>query len=301
MCAEQRCMQSRADRYKRYVGKAKEEAKNGKILTAIQYLQSANSIRPTENLKARISDLKALKLSNLPNNGLLLPETLFKRLYDYQKEGVAFLYSLYRDGKKGGILADDMGLGKTIQVIAFLSGVIASKQIKTVLLIMPTTLVSNWEKEIEKWTPDTQYKIFHEAERRLTKDLKKIQKEGGIIISTYKMILNNWQQVSSYNGAKFIRDYFILDEAHEIKNPTSKTAQACAAIFAKNRVLLTGTSKTTCKSCGLYDFACQGTLLGTAKTFKMEYAGLPVPAPGCEDRESGAPLNKLSLSLLHAS
>ncbi|XP_068102397.1 uncharacterized protein [Hyperolius riggenbachi] len=71
---------SSALRYLSYVGKAKEEAKNNNILTAMRYLQSANSIRPTENLKARISDLKALKLSNLPNNGLLLPETLFKKI-----------------------------------------------------------------------------------------------------------------------------------------------------------------------------------------------------------------------------
>ncbi|XP_068120439.1 DNA excision repair protein ERCC-6-like isoform X2 [Hyperolius riggenbachi] len=276
-------------KYERCVRKGKEEAKAGNLLKSIDYFQRADTIQPSEKLKGRILKLEtALQRLNIEQDddadddefvevlgsGLMLYKEMFDKLYEHQKEGVAFLYSLYRDGKRGGILADDMGLGKTIQVISFLSGMFDAELIKTVLLIMPTTLISIWERELQKWTPGMMVNKFHgTSERERTKDLQKIQRRGGIIISTYQMMLNNWQQVSSYNGAEFVWDYIILDEAHKIKVSTTKTAKACAAIPAKNRVLLTGTpvQNNLREMWALYDFACQGTLLGTAKTFKMEY------------------------------
>uniref|UniRef100_A0A3Q4GU58 Excision repair cross-complementation group 6-like n=1 Tax=Neolamprologus brichardi TaxID=32507 RepID=A0A3Q4GU58_NEOBR len=98
-------------------------------------------------------------------------------------------------------------------------------------------------------------------------------KRGGVIITTYTMLLNNWQQLSTYNGREFTWDYMILDEAHKIKSTTTKTAKSAYAIPSKNRVLLTGTpvQNNLREMWALFDFACQGTLLGMAKTFKAEY------------------------------
>uniref|UniRef100_A0A3P9HEU3 DNA excision repair protein ERCC-6-like n=1 Tax=Oryzias latipes TaxID=8090 RepID=A0A3P9HEU3_ORYLA len=189
-------------------------------------------------------------------------------------KGVSFLYGLYRDGRKGGILADDMGLGKTIQVISFLSGMYDNELIKHTLLIMPTSLITNWIKEFSRWTPGMRVKEFHGASKaERTRSLEKVQRRSGVVITTYNMLLNNWQQLSSYQGKEFCWDYVILDEAHKIKNTSSKTAKSAYAIPSKNRVLLTGTpvQNNLREMWALFDFACQGTLLGTGKTFKTEY------------------------------
>ncbi|XP_073414869.1 DNA excision repair protein ERCC-6-like [Dendrobates tinctorius] len=274
-----------AEKYERYVQKAKQEAKNGNLLKSIEYFQKANNIHPSEKLKGRIAKLEeALQQLDLQNeddefvdvmgSGLMLYKELCSKLFEHQKEGVAFLYSLHRDGRKGGILADDMGLGKTIQVIAFLSGMFDAELTNNVLLIMPTTLISNWVKEFETWTPGMRVNEFHgTSKKERSRNLEKIQRKGGVLITTYQMLINNWQQLSEYNGRDFAWDYIILDEAHKIKSSSTKTAKSCSAIPAKNRILLTGTpiQNNLREMWALYDFACQGTLLGTAKTFKMEY------------------------------
>uniref|UniRef100_UPI0037E8A75B DNA excision repair protein ERCC-6-like n=1 Tax=Semicossyphus pulcher TaxID=241346 RepID=UPI0037E8A75B len=167
-----------------------------------------------------------------------------------------------------------MGLGKTIQVISFLSGMYDSELVKHTMLVMPTSLITNWTKEFAKWTPGMRVKEFHGASKgERTRSLEKVQRRGGVIITTYTMLMNNWQQLSSYHGKEFIWDYMILDEAHKIKTSTTKTAKSAYAIPSKNRVLLTGTpvQNNLKEMWALFDFACQGTLLGTAKTFKTEY------------------------------
>uniref|UniRef100_A0A4W6DWU8 DNA excision repair protein ERCC-6-like n=1 Tax=Lates calcarifer TaxID=8187 RepID=A0A4W6DWU8_LATCA len=167
-----------------------------------------------------------------------------------------------------------MGLGKTIQVISFLSGMYDNELVKHSLLVMPTSLITNWTKEFAKWTPGMRVKEFHGTSKgERTRNLEKVQRRGGVIITTYTMLMNNWQQLSSYHGREFTWDYMILDEAHKIKTTTTKTAKSAYAIPSKNRVLLTGTpvQNNLKEMWALFDFACQGTLLGTAKTFKTEY------------------------------
>ncbi|MGH0167403.1 UNVERIFIED_CONTAM: hypothetical protein FKN15_077605 [Acipenser sinensis] len=225
----------------------------------------------------------------------MLFRELHDKLYEHQKEGIAFLYSLHRDGRKGGILADDMGLGKTIQIIAFLSGMFDAELVKCALIVMPTTLIANWTKEFAKWTPGMRIKEFHgtsKAER--VKNLEKVQRRGGVIITTYQMLINNWQLLSSFNDREFTWDYIILDEAHKIKTSSTKTAKSAHAIPARNRILLTGTpvQNNLREMWALFDFACQGTLLGTAKTFKMEYE-----SPITRAREKDATTGEKALGL----
>ncbi|XP_058392157.1 DNA excision repair protein ERCC-6-like isoform X2 [Diceros bicornis minor] len=214
------------------------------------------------------------EFTDVCNSGLLLYRELHNQLFEYQKEGVAFLYSLYRDGRKGGILADDMGLGKTVQIIAFLSGMFDASLVNHVLLIMPTNLINTWVKEFVKWTPGMRVKTFHGPSKdERTRNLNRVQQRNGVIITTYQMLINNWQQLSSLNGQQFVWDYVILDEAHKIKTSSTKSAICARAIPASNRILLTGTpiQNNLQELWSLFDFACQGSLLGTLKTFKMEY------------------------------
>ncbi|XP_004685632.2 PREDICTED: DNA excision repair protein ERCC-6-like [Condylura cristata] len=270
--------------YLRYVKEAKEATKNGYLEEALKLFNLAKNIFPNEKVMSRIQKIQEAlaelaengddEFTDVCNSGLLLYRELHNQLFEHQKEGVAFLYSLYKDGRKGGILADDMGLGKTVQIIAFLSGMFDALLVKHVLLIMPTNLISTWVKEFVKWTPGMRVKAFHGPSKdERTRNLSRIQQRSGVIITTYQMLINNWQQLSSLNGQEFVWDYVILDEAHKIKTSSTKSAICARAIPASNRILLTGTpvQNNLQELWSLFDFACQGSLLGTLKTFRMEY------------------------------
>ncbi|XP_072532741.1 DNA excision repair protein ERCC-6-like [Salminus brasiliensis] len=167
-----------------------------------------------------------------------------------------------------------MGLGKTIQVISFLSGMYDAELANHTLLVMPTSLIKNWVREFAKWTPGMRVKEFHGTSRvERNRNLERIQRKGGVIITTYQMLINNWEQLATFQQQEFRWDYVILDEAHKIKTSSTKTAKSAHAIPAQNRLLLTGTpvQNNLREMWALFDFACQGALLGTAKTFKTEY------------------------------
>ncbi|XP_077002890.1 DNA excision repair protein ERCC-6-like [Tamandua tetradactyla] len=270
--------------YLRYVREAKEATKNGDLEEALKLFNLAKDIFPNEKVMSRIQKIQEAleelaehgddEFTDVCNCGLLLYRELHNQLFEHQKEGVAFLYSLYQEGRKGGILADDMGLGKTVQIIAFLSGMFDAALVNHVLLIMPTSLISTWIKEFVKWTPGMRVKVFHGPSKdERTRNLSRIQQRNGVIITTYQMLINNWQQLSSLNGQEFVWDYVILDEAHKIKTSSTKSAICARTIPANNRILLTGTpvQNNLQELWSLFDFACQGSLLGTLKTFKMEY------------------------------
>ncbi|XP_066570740.1 DNA excision repair protein ERCC-6-like [Amia ocellicauda] len=274
--------------YQRCVKEAKGEARNGNLRKSLELFNLAYKIHPSEKLKGRIKKIEEAieelerqgseseddEFVNVNNCGLMVFKDLHDKLYDHQKEGVAFLYGLHKANKIGGILADDMGLGKTIQIIAFLSGMYDAECIQHTLLVMPTTLISNWTREFAKWTPGMRVKEFYGTSKtERNRNLEKVQRRSGVIITTYQMLINNWQLLSSFNDQEFTWDYVILDEAHKIKTSSTKTAKSAHAIPAKHRILLTGTpvQNNLREMWALFDFACQGSLLGTSKTFKSEY------------------------------
>ncbi|XP_048174781.1 DNA excision repair protein ERCC-6-like [Corvus hawaiiensis] len=276
------------EQYRRLVTSAKAAASDGELEEALRLFRLAAAIRPSEKLRGRMQRVEeALAAAeqeqeeeedegfvDVCGSGLLIYGEMHGKLFQHQREGVAFLYRLHREGKPGGILADDMGLGKTIQVIAFLSGMFDAELVQHVLLIMPTTLVSSWLAEFARWTPGLRVKEFHgNSKTERTRNLERVQRKNGIVITSYQMLINNWKQLASRHEEEFVWDYVILDEAHKIKCPSNKTTKCVYAIPAQHRVLLTGTpvQNNLREMWSLFDFACQGSLLGTAKTFKMEY------------------------------
>ncbi|XP_042336072.1 LOW QUALITY PROTEIN: DNA excision repair protein ERCC-6-like [Sceloporus undulatus] len=289
-----------AEQFRRYVSEGKQEARNGNLEESIRLFRQALEIHPSEKVMANIKKLEEALASltldqedddfvDVCQSGLMLYGEMYDKLFDHQREGVAFLYSLYRDGRKGGILADDMGLGKTIQIIAFLSGMFDAEYIRSVLLIVPTTLISNWTREFASWAPGLRVKVFHGpciAER--TRNLERVQRRHGVVLTTYHMLLNNWQQLSTSGTEEFFWDYVILDEAHKIKTPSAKMTKCAHAIPSKNRILLTGTpvQNNLKELWALFDFACQGSLLGTMKTFRMEYEN-PITTARAKDATPG--------------
>uniref|UniRef100_T1E1A5 DNA repair and recombination protein RAD54-like n=1 Tax=Cupiennius salei TaxID=6928 RepID=T1E1A5_CUPSA len=261
---------------------ARELSINGKLTDALQVLEKAQSVYKTDKVQKRINKLKEListDLNDSDNEQMVkvaedfsIFHDIYNKLYPYQREGVAWMWKLYKMGK-GGVLGDDMGLGKTFQVIAFISGMIDADLAKHVLIIMPVSLLQNWAKEFKKWCPGIMVYDFHSGTKKeKERNLLRVQKRGHVLLTSYGMVVNNVGSMIEMDGREFVWDYLILDEGHKIKNPT-KTTKAVYEIPSKNRLVLTGTpiQNNLRELWSLYDFAQQGTLLGSLKTFKLQY------------------------------
>jgi len=185
--------------------------------------------------------------------------SLNANLRKYQEKGYYWLNTMCRYGL-GVCLADDMGLGKTVQMIAFLENNRVNNGGRA-LLILPASLIGNWQKEIEKFAPQMSYQILHKSD---LKNSETIQIREGVFlyITTYGMAL----RLEELKEEKW--DYLILDEAQAIKNPGTKQTKAIKALPAQMRIAMTGTPIENRLSdlWSLFDFLNQG-LLGTTKEF----------------------------------
>ncbi|MBP2031867.1 non-specific serine/threonine protein kinase [Clostridium algifaecis] len=176
-------------------------------------------------------------------------------LRKYQKTGFAWLSYMQKLGF-GACLADDMGLGKTVQIIAFLENVRVQKGGRA-LLVIPASLIGNWQKEIEKFAPKMSVIVLHGKEAAAN-----LEESAFLYITTYGM-------ASRLEELKNIFwDILILDEAQAIKNPGTKQTKTIKAIKAKTKFAMTGTPIENRLSdlWSLFDFLDPG-LLGSAKEF----------------------------------
>ena len=150
-------------------------------------------------------------------------------LRNYQKEGVKWINYLY-ENKLGGCLADDMGLGKTLQTIAMLTRIYP--KIKGVtLIVMPKSLVFNWQSELAKFAPSLSVYTYYGTQRNMDEAMS-----HQVVLTTYAMVRND---VKDFCEQKF--HYVILDESQNIKNVSSQTTQAITLLHAKHRLALSGT------------------------------------------------------------
>lgn len=150
-------------------------------------------------------------------------------LRDYQKYGYKWLKYLM-DNNLGACLADDMGLGKTLQTIAVLVKLHSKLKRKT-LIIMPKSLIYNWENEILKFAPSLKIGIYYGTNRDFL-----IFEKVDIVITTYGTVRNDIERIMKL---KF--DLVILDESQNIKNINSQTTKAVMLLKTKNRIALSGT------------------------------------------------------------
>lgn len=195
------------------------------------------------------------------------PNHLQDILRNYQVAGYQWLNYLNKVNW-GGILADDMGLGKTIQALSFLWYYKQQTGRLKALVVCPTTLIYNWENEINKFTPELSKTIHHGPVR-----LQQIPfyEEAEVVITTYGTLRSD---IKMLTGVPF--DFVILDESQAIKNPTSKTAKAACLLQAKNRLCLSGTplQNNTFDIYAQMNFLNPG-MLGSIEFFKQEFA-LPI-------------------------
>lgn len=150
-------------------------------------------------------------------------------LRPYQDEGVKWLKYLY-DNCLGGCLADDMGLGKTLQTIALLSMIYPGGR-KPSLIVMPRSLLFNWEKELKRFAPKIKFHTYYGPDRNLKEALK-----AKVILTTYAVMRNDIMELKDH---KF--QCIVLDESQNIKTITSQTTSAAFMLDAEHRFALSGT------------------------------------------------------------
>lgn len=156
-----------------------------------------------------------------------------RELYDYQIDGLKWLKYCCIN-KIGGILGDDMGLGKTAQTIALISWIIERKIIdKNILIVLPSTLIENWKREINFFAPTLKLYVHHGTLR--TGSITTIRNQE-IIITSYSMIINDL-----YLFNKIEWGLILLDEASLIKNPNSERRIALSQLEADVRIAMSGT------------------------------------------------------------
>jgi len=187
------------------------------------------------------------------------PETFVGTLRPYQRLGLGWMQLLQRCGL-GGVLADDMGLGKTVQVLALLDG---QRQLANgpSLLVVPNSLVFNWQREAERFTPGLRVGIHFGASRE--KVAPRFD-EFDLVITTYGTLRRDVTKL-----ALVYFDYIILDEAQAIKNSAADVTRAVRALRGTNRLALSGTpvENHLGELWSLFEFLNPG-LLGAAPAFR---------------------------------
>ncbi|MFT6336082.1 MAG: SNF2 family DNA or RNA helicase [Saprospiraceae bacterium] len=216
-----------------------------------------------EQLKMEIDYRKRLLMDFDNIEEVPLPATVNAELRPYQKTGFYWLKFL-DDFGFGGCLADDMGLGKTLQVITFLAYK-KSQGAGTNLIVLPKSLLFNWEDEIRKFCPDLTYMIYHGSKRKL--ELKNFEKYD-MILSTYGTVTNDIEDIMVHHFS-----YCVLDESQAIKNPTSKRYKAMRLVKSDNKIVMTGTpiENQTFDLYAQFNFINPG-FFGSANQFKMHFA-----------------------------
>lgn len=194
----------------------------------------------------------------------LVPKKINAALRDYQVEGYNWLRFLDEFGW-GGCLADDMGLGKTLQMLAFIQSKADENPDAHFLVVVPASLVFNWKKETEKFTPHLKVLVHTGANREKE---HQIFLQHHIIITTYALA-----RIDIASLKEFQFDYVILDESQAIKNPVSLTSKAMKLLKATNRFVMTGTpvENNTFDLYSQFDFLNPG-MLGSLENFREQFA-----------------------------
>ena len=181
-----------------------------------------------EQLRSRITHFEGIPVTELP-------EGLNAELRPYQKEGFDFLCHLTSLGL-GGVLADDMGLGKTLQALTWLSWLREQHRDAPMpsLVICPASVLHNWQREAEKFTPGCKVLVLESGAAR--HNLRSQIPQHDIIVTNYALLRRDLEELQ-----KFDFRAVILDEAQFIKNPGAQVTSAVKQIHSEQRLALTGT------------------------------------------------------------
>jgi SNF2 family DNA or RNA helicase len=194
------------------------------------------------------------------------PKKFSGKLRPYQVRGFSWLAFLRQYGL-GACLADDMGLGKTVQALALILSDHEAGVRRPVLIACPLSVVSNWKKEAERFTPGLSVLVHHGEDRETAAAFKKSAAKSAIVVTSYALLARDFETLREIHWGGVI-----LDEAQNIKNPHTLQASAARALKADYRIALTGTpvENHVGELWSIMEFLNPG-LLGNQAEFKKLY------------------------------
>ncbi|MBD0393005.1 MAG: DEAD/DEAH box helicase, partial [Microcoleus sp. C1-bin4] len=243
---------------------------------------------PVVNFEAtgQLQELLNTLSDNQAVSAIATPASFRGQLRPYQALGAGWLAFLERWGL-GACLADDMGLGKTIELIAFLVHLQEQDSLEApTLLVCPTSVLGNWEREVKKFGPTLKVLVHHGDKRAKGKAFAAAIKGKDLIITSYALV---FRDAKEFQGIKW--QGLVLDEAQNIKNSEAKQSQAVRQIEASFRIALTGTpvENRLQELWSILEFLNPG-YLGPRNFFQRRFA-IPIEKYG--DRESLQTLRSL--------
>jgi hypothetical protein len=209
---------------------------------------------------------------------LATPTSFQGKLRPYQERGLAWLSFLSSLGL-GGILADDMGTGKSPTTLSLLAHEREmGRKTGPTLLISPMSVVGNWQKEAERFTPDLAVHVHHGSDRLSGAELRDALGAADLVITTYAIAARDRDQLAAVGWQRVV-----CDEAQNIKNAGTRQARAVRSLPAVSRIALTGTpvENRLGELWSIMEFTSPG-LLGPAEKFRTSFA-VPVERHGDED------------------
>lgn len=228
------------------------------------------------------------RMQSVKNGDFDVPVSLQKILRNYQREGFYWIKTLKTNGF-GGVLADDMGLGKTLQVLAFLLSEKedgkSGEKMRT-LIVTPASLVYNWKREIERYTPGLTAALIVGTAAERAERMQKAMEEADVWITSYDLLKRD---IDRYEGIVFANE--IVDEAQFIKNQTTHAAKAVRLVNSGFRLALTGTpiENRLSELWSIFDYLMPGFLY----TYTRFHREIEVPAVSDEDEEAMDKLRRM--------
>lgn len=208
---------------------------------------------------------KLLHIGDIPK--VQISSSLQATLRPYQEHGVEWLLYL-RELGFGALLADDMGLGKSIQTIAYLLYVKENRlQTGPALIIAPTSVLGNWQKEFERFAPNLRVQLHYGSNRSKGDSFKDFLQDADIVLTSYALAQLDEEELSAQCW-----DAIILDEAQNIKNPQTKQSRAVRQLRANHKIALTGTpmENRLAELWSIFDFLNHG-YLGSLGQFQRRF------------------------------
>jgi len=233
----------------------------GRIQELVDQAGRASVSGETKELFKKLHEIDEIKGAKKPRN-------LKATLRPYQEQGFQWLWFLHEIGS-GGVLADDMGLGKTVQTLTLLLAVKSAEEKEgkkfKALIVAPTSVVTNWLREIERFAPSLTAALWHGGDRKEREDELE---DSDVIITSYALLRRDEEML-----AKLQLRYAILDEAQNIKNPFSATARAACRLKSDRKLALTGTpiENRLSEIWSIFNFVSPG-LLGPLDKFEDKYS-----------------------------
>ena len=235
---QKQVMSAISDVMKNYADKKNQDIIKMPLFRAL-YLDELLAEKESVELKKNREYRKLIgKMRSYENGDYEVPQSLESVLREYQRDGFYWIKTLKENGF-GGILADDMGLGKTIQILAFLlsekeQGKVGD-ELRT-LIVAPASLVYNWKKEVERFTPQLSVCVMAGTAHERKELIKNQTSNADVWITSYDLLKRD---IELYQDIVFANE--IIDEAQYIKNQTTHAAKSVRLVNSSFRMALTGT------------------------------------------------------------